>query len=34
VGLLTFQETLKLMGAAHSARDDRAEAAAAALIAD
>jgi hypothetical protein len=34
VGLLTFQECLKLMGAQHSAADDQQEADAAALIAD
>lgn len=34
VGLLTFQRCLRAFGAEHSAADDRAEAAAAALIAD
>lgn len=34
VGLMAFQQSLKAFGAEHSAADDRAEANAAALIAD
>jgi hypothetical protein len=34
VGLMTFQEALALMGAAHSAADDAREAATAACVAD